>query len=151
MLKMFTLFEHSSMSIVFLLSCLFQNVSVCKPIMSTPGNSETYVVARGFNGISQEHLVALLDRTGVDWPSNASSGEHLSLIPKDSFDDVWMEEMLKCSSFFAKLQTSAIERNIRLFNASSSDVGAKICKDMQVQDMQMQSCGERVLIHFFYR
>lgn len=34
------------MGILYLLRCLFYDVSVCKPIMSTPGNSETYIVAR---------------------------------------------------------------------------------------------------------
>ncbi len=34
------------MGIMYLLGCFFTDVSVCKPIMSTPGNSETYLVAR---------------------------------------------------------------------------------------------------------
>ena len=42
-LKMFTLFEHSSIALVYLLSCLFEETSICKPTMSTPGNSETYI------------------------------------------------------------------------------------------------------------
>ena len=40
-LKMFTLFEHSSISLVHLLSGLFEYTSICKPTMSTPGNSKT--------------------------------------------------------------------------------------------------------------
>jgi cap2 methyltransferase len=42
-LKMYTLFEHSSIALVYLLSCLFEETSICKPTMSTPGNSETYI------------------------------------------------------------------------------------------------------------
>ncbi|KAJ1484266.1 ribosomal RNA methyltransferase FtsJ domain-containing protein, partial [Baffinella frigidus] len=68
-LKMFTLFEHSSICLLYILKCFFETVTVVKPIYSTPGNGETYVISKGFKGISQEHLQQLLDHCGTQWPS----------------------------------------------------------------------------------
>ena len=44
-LKMFTLFEKTSVDLLYFLSCFFNTVEVCKPIMSSPGNGENpYIV-----------------------------------------------------------------------------------------------------------
>ena len=50
--KMFTLFEDTSVDILYLLSCFFTAVEVCKPMTSAPGNGETYVVCTGFVGVT---------------------------------------------------------------------------------------------------
>ena len=38
-LKMFTLFEHSSICLLYILKTFFATVTVNKPIMSTPGTA----------------------------------------------------------------------------------------------------------------
>lgn len=42
MWKGFTLFEHASISSLYLMGCLFDEVAVYKPATSKPANSETY-------------------------------------------------------------------------------------------------------------
>ncbi|KAI5944802.1 Cap-specific mRNA (nucleoside-2'-O-)-methyltransferase 2 [Manis javanica] len=42
-LKMFTLFEHCSINLMYLLNCSFDEVHVFKPATSKAGNSEVYV------------------------------------------------------------------------------------------------------------
>jgi len=54
-IKMFTLYEHSSICLARLLSGLFHHTSVCKPTMSTPGNSETYLVSRPLKSPPAQH------------------------------------------------------------------------------------------------
>ena len=44
-LKMFTLFEHSSVSLLYLLMISFEELHVFKPCTSKEGNSEVYIVA----------------------------------------------------------------------------------------------------------
>ena len=39
-LKMFTLYEHSSVCLLYLLNCCFHQVAVFKPATSKAGNSE---------------------------------------------------------------------------------------------------------------
>ena len=48
LLKAFTLFEHPTVCALYLMGCLFQEVHVFKPATSKPGNSETYIIAKGF-------------------------------------------------------------------------------------------------------
>jgi len=68
LVKMFTLFEHSSICLVYILKCLFHVVVINKPIMSTPGNSETYIICKGFRGINDETRDKLLAHCGTQWP-----------------------------------------------------------------------------------
>lgn len=47
-LKAFTLFEHPTICALYLLGALFEQVHVYKPASSKPGNSETYIIGKGF-------------------------------------------------------------------------------------------------------
>jgi cap2 methyltransferase len=124
-LKMFMLFEHSSIGLIYLLSCLFQDVSVCKPVMSTPGNSETYIISRGFLGISKEYLDVLLANTGKEWPTD-EMGEKKALISLDSMAQEWMDKMVECGIYFSRLQGSVIKRNLRLFDEFTRQEGQAV-------------------------
>ena len=48
-IKMFTFFEKCSIAYLYMIAKVFDNVTLCKPGPSKPGNSEVYVVATGFN------------------------------------------------------------------------------------------------------
>ena len=48
LLKAFTLFEHPTICALALLGSLFQELHVFKPATSKPGNSETYIIGKGF-------------------------------------------------------------------------------------------------------
>lgn len=50
-LKMFTIFECNSLCRMYLLCCAFDSVLVKKPVTSRQGNSEVYVVCRGYKGL----------------------------------------------------------------------------------------------------
>ena len=47
-LKAFTLFEQPTVCALHLMGSLFRQVHVYKPATSKPGNSETYIVGKGF-------------------------------------------------------------------------------------------------------
>ncbi|KAG5849414.1 hypothetical protein ANANG_G00110150 [Anguilla anguilla] len=49
-LKAFTLYEHSSVCLLYLLNCCFRAVHVFKPATSKAGNSEVYVVCLDYCG-----------------------------------------------------------------------------------------------------
>ncbi|KAG8316371.1 cap2 mRNA methylation [Homalodisca vitripennis] len=50
MLKMFTLLECDSICLIYLLVCVFESVSVFKPVKSKEGNSEVYVLCGNYFG-----------------------------------------------------------------------------------------------------
>jgi cap2 methyltransferase len=58
-LKTFTWFENSSVSLLYLLCCSFGKVSAVKPVASKEGNSEVYVVCQTFKGLAAETEDAL--------------------------------------------------------------------------------------------
>ncbi len=59
MWKGFTLFEHASLSSLFLMGCLFEEVAVYKPCTSKPANSEVYVVGKSYKGCPPAALEVL--------------------------------------------------------------------------------------------
>lgn len=48
--KQYTFFEPFNVSLLYLLSMLFRNLKVCKPVTSRPANSETYIVGLSYLG-----------------------------------------------------------------------------------------------------
>ncbi|XP_039194050.1 cap-specific mRNA (nucleoside-2'-O-)-methyltransferase 2 [Crotalus tigris] len=110
-LKMFTLFEHSSVNLLFLLNCSFEEVHVFKPATSKAGNSEVYVVCLRYLGREAIHFVLskMLQNFGSELVTKALFPQHL--IP-ESFLKVHEE----CCLFFHKHQTETISENLRLFD-----------------------------------
>ncbi|XP_041770076.1 cap-specific mRNA (nucleoside-2'-O-)-methyltransferase 2 [Anopheles merus] len=110
-LKMFTLFEHSSVSLLFLLNHCFDELHVFKPCTSKPGNSEVYIVAKHFrqpNGIEQ-----YLDQIYTNLQDEARAIFNRTTIP-----DTFLEQLRTCTTQFVQWQTDVIESNIRFYRTS---------------------------------
>ena len=60
--KQFTFVTPFSRSLIAIVASLFEETYITKPKTSRPTNSEVYLVAKGFKGISPELARALLDR-----------------------------------------------------------------------------------------
>ena len=58
-LKAFTLFEHPTVCALYLMGAHFQEVHVYKPATSKPGNSETYIIGKGFKVLmlNDDHIL----------------------------------------------------------------------------------------------
>lgn len=115
-LKMFTFFEDSSICLLALLKLHFETVHVCKPETSKPGNSETYVVCKGFRGIARDVLQVLLLHTGKDSPQFADGR---GMFSRAFLGERWIQSVVECAAYFAKLQSEAIQRNLALFEDCS--------------------------------
>ena len=55
-LKLFDLFHHCSLELIYILCCYFDNVYIVKPFTSRSANSEKYIVCKGFRAVSYTHL-----------------------------------------------------------------------------------------------
>ncbi|XP_025407467.1 cap-specific mRNA (nucleoside-2'-O-)-methyltransferase 2-like [Sipha flava] len=109
-LKMFTMFECNTLCRMYLLCCAFDSVQIKKPLTSKQGNSEIYVVCRGFKGFQcVEPLIHKFFST-----SNRTLSYNclfpLNELPKDFLSSVY-----KCSKYFSELQMQIIENNIKWF------------------------------------
>ncbi|KAF4678299.1 FtsJ methyltransferase domain containing 1 [Perkinsus chesapeaki] len=120
-LKMFTLFEPSTKSIIWLIRAMFDRCIVCKPEMSKPGNSEVYVVGLGFGFVRSavlNRLMGLMEDSDLWKGIEAGDEEGLerAIVPDEWMSPVFNEAFSKCSVYFSTQQTEYIERNLRLFN-----------------------------------
>ncbi|XP_054829008.1 cap-specific mRNA (nucleoside-2'-O-)-methyltransferase 2 [Eublepharis macularius] len=109
-LKMFTLFEHGSVNLLFLLNGSFEEVHVFKPATSKAGNSEVYVVCLRYLGREAIHslLSKMMQNFGTEMVKKALFPHHL--IPES-----FLKEHEECCSFFHRHQIETISENLRLF------------------------------------
>ncbi|XP_040185232.1 cap-specific mRNA (nucleoside-2'-O-)-methyltransferase 2 isoform X2 [Rana temporaria] len=110
-LKMFTLLQHSSINLMYLLNCCFQEVHVIKPGTSKAGNSEVYVVCLSYIGKAafQEHLTKMTAHFEEEIGSK-------SLFTHKSLPASFLESHSKCCTFFYQHQTQTIQENLHLFS-----------------------------------
>lgn len=108
LVKMFTFFESSSISMLFILNCCFKELHVFKPATSKEGNSEVYVIGIGFkkDKLSDE----ILERMIVNLKDNSKA-----LLPLDAVPKSFQEQVVETARVFMNLQVAVIERNIRTF------------------------------------
>ncbi|NWH55764.1 CMTR2 methyltransferase, partial [Geococcyx californianus] len=109
-LKMFTLFEHSSTNLLFLLNCSFEEVHVFKPATSKAGNSEAYVICLRYIGRESIHLLLsrMMQNFGREMVNKA-------LFPQHILPESFLKIHEECCMFFHKCQVDTISENIRLF------------------------------------
>lgn len=110
LLKLFTLFEHQSVCLMYLLSCAFHQVSVTKPASSKGGNSEMYVVCMNFKG--RDYVESYLPILRHYYGNVPAVNAMFSL--RDIPDD-FLCRIEQCSKFFKFHQCQVITDNIRTF------------------------------------
>ncbi|XP_059151481.1 cap-specific mRNA (nucleoside-2'-O-)-methyltransferase 2-like [Physella acuta] len=108
-LKVFTLFEPSSVVMLFLLNVLFTEVHAIKPATSKSGNSEIYLVCLDYRKkVKDSTLWKLLDLLVYrDVPGT------LRLI--EEIPALFLQEHRHCCMQFSHWQMQTIETNVQLF------------------------------------
>ncbi|XP_037038546.1 cap-specific mRNA (nucleoside-2'-O-)-methyltransferase 2 [Bradysia coprophila] len=123
-LKMFTFFELTTVSLLYFLVNVFDKVDIFKPAASKHGNSEVYVICNGYQRI-YKHISYVLEManrmTHVEAPMFA-----LDMIPKD-----FIEQVNDCAKMFMLCQTKAIQTNIYHFQKPE-------CDQQQVLDLRYE-------------
>eukprot|EP00039_Didymoeca_costata_P006145 m.87788 g.87788 ORF g.87788 m.87788 type:complete len:1026 (-) comp13129_c2_seq6:2002-5079(-) len=115
-LKMFTLFEKSSIDLLYFLGCCFEKVNVCKPATSTQGNSETYIIARNFkNNLSEAIMEKLLSIVDL----RVHYSEVPDLFPADTISEEFLSIVRTCAAKFSRYASDVISRNLRTENKLS--------------------------------
>lgn len=106
-LKMFTFFEMSSIAMLFILNCCFEEVHIFKPATSKEGNSEVYVIGIGYKKevLSYEIINKMIDNFKSD----------KNLLQLDVIPQEFQQQVVEAARFFMNQQVSVIEGNIRTF------------------------------------
>lgn len=110
LLKMFTLYELSSWSLLYVLSCCFESLDIFKPATSKEGNSECYVIAIGYKKavMTDEILEKLI--------SNLTLQSEHPMLSYDHIPEAFAEAVYTIANKFMLLQVHVIENNIRTFS-----------------------------------
>jgi cap2 methyltransferase len=113
-LKMFTMFEDSSVNLMYLLNCCFREVNVFKPATSKGGNSEVYIVCLQFDAdvCNEQYLNKVLTQTLADTGI---------VFPFYTLPDSFLQQLVECARFFKEQQETVIENNIFNFRSTSND------------------------------
>lgn len=136
-LKMFTLFEHSSVCLLYLLVCCFRSVDVFKPATSKSGNSEVYVVCLDFR--SKDEVRPLLSKLIRNYGPDLVST--MALFPKSCIPDSFLRQHEEICTSFHELQINTIRENLQLFTRMTSEQRQRLD--------QLRECAARFYVQRF--
>jgi 23S rRNA U2552 (ribose-2'-O)-methylase RlmE/FtsJ len=63
--KTFLFFKPMTMSLLYILTKIFRDLYICKPVTSRPGNSEIYIVGKYYK--KDENVISTLETLLYDW------------------------------------------------------------------------------------
>ncbi|XP_011561723.3 cap-specific mRNA (nucleoside-2'-O-)-methyltransferase 2 [Plutella xylostella] len=114
--KLFTLFEHSTVSLMYLINHLFEEVNIYKPVTSRQGNSEVYAVCLKYRGSGnlQPYLPVLRSGYGSDLYCEKSLFS-LQHIPQD-----FLKQIEECAYYFCSIQCQVINNNLQAYLTRNS-------------------------------
>ena len=140
-LKMFTFFESETVCSLYLLSNLFREVNVFKPATSKEGNSEVYVICKGYSSriLSDEMKEILL--------KNIENTDGNSLFSRDDVNRKFIGKVRECSKYFKDIQTRAILNNIKSFELNNGK-GNWRSPSYMISDFQIKKLREKVADEF---
>ncbi|XP_029000802.1 cap-specific mRNA (nucleoside-2'-O-)-methyltransferase 2 isoform X2 [Betta splendens] len=116
-LKMFTLYEHSSICLLYLLNCCFHSVSVFKPATSKAGNSEVYVVCLNYD--RKEAVRPLLSKLIRNYGPHMADRE--ALFPTALIPQSFLKQHEDVCVHFHTLQVETITENLRMFEGMDAE------------------------------
>ncbi|XP_035713407.1 cap-specific mRNA (nucleoside-2'-O-)-methyltransferase 2-like [Folsomia candida] len=117
-LKIFTFLECQTISHLYILCSLFEEVHLFKPATSKEGNSEVYVICLKYRGrrVFRNQLDFLIERVG----SKTSILSRRAIISNSlPFYGTFMSKILEAASFFTQHQIAVIKRNIKTWEDKS--------------------------------
>ncbi|XP_019875417.2 cap-specific mRNA (nucleoside-2'-O-)-methyltransferase 2 isoform X2 [Aethina tumida] len=116
-IKIFTMFEESTISLLYLLNCAFESVTVHKPCCSKSGNSEVYIICTIFKGI--ESLSKIWDQ--LLFPYRTGDILNFSMFKLENIPHTFLLQIEECSEYYKQLQITTIMNNIYHFNNKVPD------------------------------
>lgn len=109
--KLFTLFEHSTVSLLYLVNHLFSEVNIYKPVTSRQGNSEVYAICLKYKGMAslEEFLPILKSAYGTDVYGN------FALFPLEAIPETFVKQVEECACYFCSIQCQVINNNLKAY------------------------------------
>ncbi|XP_017019985.2 cap-specific mRNA (nucleoside-2'-O-)-methyltransferase 2 [Drosophila kikkawai] len=116
LVKMFTLFEACSVSLLYMLNCVFEQVHIFKPATSKRGNSEVYVICLNYQKDTAAGLPRLLEELQAKL-AQPNDTMVMPLFARSQIPtDFLMQHEIACR-LYMKLQSDAIEGSIYAYES----------------------------------
>lgn len=119
--KQFTYFTSFTISLMAIMTDMFDRVDICKPLFSKKANSETYLVCIGFKNNFEIYRKRMFNRLARWRP--------LPLVTKNSLGDGFINSIIQSQTFFANSQI----QQIQLMMAHNAPPSLEYYESMRVQ------------------
>ena len=115
--KFFDLYSKTSIKLIYLLKCLYNEVIIDKPVTSRPANSEKYIICKDFLGIDSSYL-SKLHVVIKSWDIlEANNNTILDIFnSEDSVPDEFTEKILEFGTQHFNLQKLNIDKTLDLIH-----------------------------------
>lgn len=122
LLKMFTVFEHSSVSLLYLLFLCFESIHMFKPATSKEGNSEVYMICLNFK-------TTFFSKIQIAFKTKIFEMSSKAMYCREDIPETFLKQVVECAEFFKNQQCKVIMDNIESFVNDFKDVNLQKIKD----------------------
>jgi hypothetical protein len=122
--KQYTFVTSFSRSLIALVSALFDETYITKPLTSRPANSEVYLVGKGFRGLPPGLADALLDRLAGYRRGGAGPCALPPLLPPEAFAQTDAVLLRAARQIHGRQQVAFLEEAAALWGRFSGRLGA---------------------------
>lgn len=110
-LKVFDITSKASLDIIYLLSCFYKEIIICKPLTSRIANSEKYIICKNFN--PQENYKSIL-RNLISNYKNIMSINNIHSFLKRDHDLIMVSKLEEINAIFGQQQVENISFTLGL-------------------------------------
>lgn len=129
MLKEFTFYESSSVSMLYLMSCCFDKLLIVKPFTSRSANSEVYIFGIGYKkNLTNQMIEKLLKMLGYIKYLNNENGSP-AIFTKNDIPEHFVKRVEELNSTLLETQLPAIKKNINSYEEHKNDDINKMYRD----------------------
>jgi len=122
--KQYTFFTPFSRSLIALVASFFEETYITKPATSRPGNSEIYLVGKGFKGLSSEMTEALTERSELFKTLGVNPTTLGSLVTPEILADIDPVLFTVAEDFFMNIQIKFLEEYAEVFKNHINNLAA---------------------------
>ena len=138
--KFFDLYTNDSISLIYLLKCVYTMVIIDKPLTSRPANSEKYIICIGFNGIDTNYLKKL-KIVIKSWDISHNNNLNIVNIFDTILDNTFLDRINEVNTMHYNLQKQNIVKTLSLINDDKSLKYLNNLIDLQIRSA-MEWCNK---------
>jgi DNA-directed RNA polymerase II subunit RPB2 len=122
--KQYTFFTPFSRSLIALVASFFAETYITKPVTSRPGNSEIYLVGKGFKGMSSDMTEALTERSELFKTLGVNPTTLGSLVTPELLAEVDPVLYTVAEEFYMNVQVKFLEEYAEVFKNHGNNLAA---------------------------